>query len=168
MCIACSTPVRGRTYGKECLAAVLGSDAPADAETESAARDPARAVATVGFALAVASTVLPWSRFGPGSELLGAWGRTPRWSLVAAIAALSGLALALAQQAGRLRSHRWDAVAVALGATVVVASLLALLFPPAFSRPWLGPWIAVFAGLLACGAAILAGRTAAKTSALTV
>jgi low temperature requirement protein LtrA len=47
---------------------------------------------------------------------------------------------------------------------VVVAALLSVLFPPAFSRPWLGPWFAVVFGIVACGTSILAARTARQTS----
>lgn len=169
MCLACSTPVRGQAYGNECLGAVIGSDAPTEPETTSPGPDAAaRTLSAIAFGLVVAATALPWSRFGPGSEMLGAWSRTARWSVVAAIAAVAGLALVLAQRGGRLRSRRGDAIATGLGAIVVVASLLAVLFPPAFSRPWLGPWVAVFAGVLACGSSMVAARTVAKSSALTV
>jgi hypothetical protein len=64
----------------------------------------------------------------------------------------------------RLREPAWDVTIAGLGALVVVASLLSVLFPPAFSRPWLGPWFAVAAGAVACGTSILAARTARETS----
>jgi hypothetical protein len=51
-------------------------------------------------------------------------------------------------------------VTVGLGALVVVASVLSVLFPPPFSRPWLGPWFAVVFGASAFAASIVAARTA--------
>ncbi len=84
-----------------------------------------------------------------------------RWSLVAALAAVAGLVLALVQRSGRSRTARWDALVTSLGVTVVVGSSLSLVFPPAFSRPWIGPWAAIAAGSVAAGASFVAGRTAA-------
>jgi hypothetical protein len=37
---------------------------------------------------------------------------------------------------------------------------LSVLFPPPFSRPWLGPWFAVVFGAFAFAASIVASRTA--------
>jgi ABC-type Fe3+-siderophore transport system permease subunit len=97
--------------------------------------------------------------------VFGAWTRSGHWSLVAAIAAIAGLALTGARLVSRLREPAWDVTIAGLGALVVVASLLSVLFPPAFSRPWLGPWFAVAAGAVACGTSILAARTVRQTSA---
>ncbi len=150
-------------FGTECLSEVLGPDAPTEPEAKVRAVDaPARTAARIGFALAVLSTALPWSRFGPGSEAFGGWGQSARWSMVAGAAAIAGLVLTLAQRRPGLRTPRWDAVAATLGAVVVIASLFAVLFPPAFSRPWLGPWVAVVSGALACGACVVAGRMAER------
>jgi uncharacterized membrane protein YeiB len=109
----------------------------------------------------VLATVLPWSRFGPGSEPFGAWSRSARWSVVAALAAVAGLVLALLRRRGRAWTPRWQGIVTALAVTVVIASSLSLLFPPAFSRPWIGPWAAIAAGSVAAGASFVAGRTAA-------
>jgi hypothetical protein len=166
MCLACSTPVRGETFGTECLADVLGPDA---AETTDPTRpSPDRGIRTfalAAFGLAVLATALPWSRFGPGSDAFGAWTRSGHWSLVAALAAIAGLGLTGARLVSRLAEPAWDVAIAGLGALVVVASLLSVLFPPAFSRPWLGPWFAVAAGVLACATSILAARIARETSA---
>ena len=167
MCLACSTPVRGEIFGTECLADVLGPDA-ADA-ADPKGRRPDRAIRTfalAGFGVAVLATALPWSRFGPGSGAFGAWTRSGHWSLVAALAAVAGLALTTSRLLSRLRTPGWDMAIVSLGALVVVASLLSMLFPPPFSRPWLGPWFAVVSGAVACGTSILAARTARETSAV--
>ena len=166
MCLACSTPVRGESFGSECLADVLGPDA-GDTTDPSPPR-PGRGVrllALAAFGVAVLATALPWSRFGPGSEAFGAWTRSGHWSLVAAVAAIGGLVITAARLRSRLRDPGWDVAIAGLGALVVVASLLSVLFPPAFSRPWLGPWVAVAAGAMACATSILAARSARETSA---
>jgi hypothetical protein len=166
MCLACSTPVRGESFGSECLADVLGPDA-GDTTDPSPPR-PGRGVrllALAAFGVAVLATALPWSRFGPGSEALGAWTRSGHWSLVAAVAAIGGLVITAARLRSRLRDPGWDVAIAGLAALVVVASLLSVLFPPAFSRPWLGPWVAVAAGAMACATSILAARSARETSA---
>ena len=150
-------------FGNECLSEVLGPDAPSEPENGFRAPDArARTVARVGFAMGVLSTALPWSRFGPGSEAFGAWGQTARWSMVAGVTAIVGLVLTLAQRRPALRIRRWDTVAATLGAVVAVAAALAIPFPPAFSRPWLGPWMALVSGIVACGACVVAGRTAER------
>jgi hypothetical protein len=120
----------------------------------------------IAFGFAVLATVVPWSRFGPGSDTFGAWSRSARWSVVAALAAVVGLVLALAQHRGRSRTARRDATVTALAVTVVIASSLSLLFPPAFSRPWIGPWTALAAGSVAAAASFVAGRTAATPAAV--
>ncbi|HEX5954744.1 MAG TPA: hypothetical protein VFY37_02315, partial [Solirubrobacterales bacterium] len=94
---------------------------------------------------------------------LGAWGLTAWWSMVAGIAAIAGLTLTLAQLRQRLRTLGWDAAATALGAVVAIAAVAAVLFPPTFSRPWLGPWVAAAAGVVACGASLVAARAAERS-----
>jgi hypothetical protein len=163
MCLACSTPVRGETFGAECLSDVLGPDV-ADAIDPGPRADLApRVLALAAFGMAVLATALPWSRFGPGSGAFGAWTRSGRWSLVAASAAIAGLALTVARLLSRLRHPRWDVAIASLGALVTVAALLSVLFPPAFSRPWLGPWFAVVTGAVACGTSIIAARSVRET-----
>ena len=167
MCLACSTPVRGENFGSECLPDVLGADA-GDASAMSTPR-PDRGVRTFAFAafgVAVLATALPWSRFGPGSGAFGAWTRSGHWSLVAALAAIAGLVLTGERLRSRLLDPGWDVAIAGLGALVVVASLLSVLFPPAFSRPWLGPWFAVVAGATASGMSIWAAISARNTSAV--
>jgi hypothetical protein len=169
LCLVCATPVRGQVFGTECLSEVLGPDAPSGSEDGARAEDaPPRTVARIGFAFAVVATALPWSRFGPGSEAFGAWGQTARWSMIAGIAAIAGLALTLAQRRPMLRTRRWDIVAATLGAVVALAAVFAVLFPPAFSRPWLGSWVALASGILACAASAVAGRTAERATAVRI
>ncbi len=51
-----------------------GDEAPPPSAPDRPPVDVARWVTIAGFALAVAATLLPWSRFGTGSEPFGAWG----------------------------------------------------------------------------------------------
>jgi hypothetical protein len=149
MCLACAIPVRGVTVGQECLALTLGDGAPPPSGPDRPPVDVARWVTFAGFALAVAATLLPWSRFGTGSEPFGAWGDTFRWSLVAGVAAVTGLVLTL------LRGRSvWATPALAV--TIVSASILAIVDPPAFTSPWLGPWLALGGGVTALVGASIA------------
>jgi hypothetical protein len=166
MCLACSTPVRGQTYGSECLSTVLGSDAPGSLEAAEARPDGTiRVVALVAFGAAVLATTLPWSRFGPGSGAFGAWTRAGRWSLLAAAAAVAGLVVAIVSLVRLEPSRPRDLACAILGGSIAIAAALSLVFPPAFSRPWLGPWVALVSGLIACGASVLTIRSAEKTAA---
>jgi hypothetical protein len=158
MCLGCAIPVRGRTLGAECIATALGDEAPAQ---EAGARAPTggrRTLARVGLVVAALATILPWSRFGPGSGPFGAWSADPLWSMVAAIAATAGLVLAVTQPMARERSRAWDLGCLVTGLLVVAGSALALARPPAFASPWLGPWIALIGGLLAAGGVVPALR----------
>jgi hypothetical protein len=78
--------------------------------------------------------------------------------MVSAIAATAGLVLAATQPMARERSRAWDLACLATGLLVVAGSALALARPPAFASPWLGPWIALFGGLLAVGGVVPALR----------
>jgi hypothetical protein len=163
MCLPCATPVRGQAYGSECLQTVLGTDAPASIEpTDGRPVRTIRTIAVVAFGAAIMATTLPWSRFGPGSGAFGAWTRAGRWSLVAGSAAVAGLVLSIAALVRSEPSRRRDAILAIWGGVVATASLLSVAFPPAFSRPWLGPWVAVVAGAVACVASVAAGRSSEK------
>lgn len=160
MCLACAIPVRGRTFGAECLASKLGTDDPHADEAQPEPGRRARSVARLAFTVAVIATVLPWSRFGAGSDPFGAWSRSPRWSMLAALAAVAGLLISVVRRQGSNGRSGWDFALAAVGALVASASVLALVRPPSFTSPWLGPWIAVFAGVLAAGASVAARREA--------
>jgi hypothetical protein len=161
MCLACSTPVRGRVLGDECLAEVLGAPAPEVRPRPRHALPGLRRLTGGAFAVAVLVTALPWSRYGMGSDAFGAWGRTPRWALLSALAAVAGLAVwLLARWIRGGYAPRWDAVLAVLGALTSAAAMLAMWHPPAFTHTWLGPWIAVAAGLVACLGSVAALRGA--------
>lgn len=158
LCLACAIPVRGRTLGTECLASALG---PHTALADVAPGEPGRAARTLArasFALAVLATVLPWSRFGAGSEPFGAWSRTASWSMLAALAAVAGLLISIGRRPSPNGRPAWDALLAVTGALVAAASVLALLRPPPFTSPWLGPWVAMLGGLVAAGASAAARR----------
>jgi len=153
LCLSCAVPIRGRILGSECLAAALGHDVRQDEDIPSRAPWAAPwALTGAGFALSVLATILPWTRFGEGSGLLGAWGRTTRWSVLATVAAVLGLGVWFALRRGAVR-WSWVAVETALGAIIVLGAVLAIVRPPPFTRPWIGPWFALGAGLLSCAAA---------------
>lgn len=152
LCLPCAVPVRGRVLGIECLAAVLGPDVRQEDFPSRAPWAAPWALTGVGFALSVAATVLPWTRFGEGSGLFGGWGRTMRWSVLATVAAVVGLGVWFAFRRARAR-WSWAAVETALGGVVVLGAVLAILRPPPFTRPWIGPWFALASGLLSCAAA---------------
>lgn len=158
LCLACAIPVRGQTLGAECLATILGPDArvPELAYPEPGAA--ARRVARWAFGLAVLSTLLPWSRVGVGSGAFGGWTDPPRWATVAAVAALVGLVLSVAQRLLGSLAPAWGAALAGTAALVVVGTALALWRPPDFSGTWLGPVVALPAGLAACAASLTVVR----------
>ena len=140
--------------GPECLEAAIGPD---PSLPEVPERDPAqraRVASTVAFAAAVISTALPWSRFGAGSEVFGAWSDTPAWSMVAAVAASLGLVISLVGSFTRRAPPVRDVLATLAGLAVAAACVLALVRPRPFTSPWLGPWVALGAGLAATIASI--------------
>jgi len=159
LCVGCAIPVRGRLLGTCCLEAVLGPLP----DGERAARPapdviPARLVGT-SLAVAALTTALPWTRFGTGSGAFGAWSGSFRWSMVAAMAAVLGVALwSLARRgrlgAGRLPPGFFGALA-GVGAT---GALLAIAHPPPFARPSLAPWLALVACLAGAVGAAWWGR----------
>lgn len=145
LCLACATPVRGLVLGSECLSQVLGEDAPIDEPVVPRRVRPA----VVAFAAAVLATLPPWTTIGRGSGVFGAWSTSPRWSLLAAIAAVAGLMILTVL--GRLDTGAIAprAVAVVLGLATVAGSVLAWFWPPFPADPLVTPWIAAAAGAAA-------------------
>jgi hypothetical protein len=156
LCLTCATPVRGRALGAECLTAALGPDAIPEVAIRVRRPSPAFGALTgVAFALGLAATVLPWSRFGMGAEPFGAWGRTVRWSILAGVAAAAGAALWLALRIWRPAPRTWMRVALGLlGGLLAAGALLAVVRPPPFTRTWIGAWIAASAGILAAASTV--------------
>ena len=132
LCIACAVPVRGSVVGQECLSEVL--EDPPPPPTPPGPPPRARAVALSGFLLVVASTILPWSRYGDASGWMEAW--SPHWSLLAASAALAGTVVMLLR-----RRMPWDQqvqslILVALAVVSLVGVTLHALHPPPLSERW--------------------------------
>lgn len=140
--------------GPECLEAAIGPDPSLPDVPERDPAQRARVATTVAFAAAVLSTALPWSRFGAGSDVLGAWSDTPAWSMVAAVAASLGLVISLVGSFTRRAQPLRDVLATLAGLAIAAACVLALVRPRPFTSPWLGPWVALGAGLAATIAAI--------------
>jgi hypothetical protein len=151
MCLWCAVPVRGVAYGPECLGHVLG-DEPRD-ELEHA-RPSGPILILVGFALALASTVLPWTSFGEGSGVLGAWSLSPRWAIVPAIGSVVGVVLAAVRIRRAGPHRRLDIALVALAGAVAIGAVLEWFRPPFPSRPSIVPWIAAIAAAFALVVAV--------------
>lgn len=161
LCLSCAVPVRGRVLGTECLAEALGPDSLLPDPAPSRPRIPrAEALTGAAFALAVAATTLPWARFGEGSGPFGAWGRSFRWSMVSAVAAVLALAVWVLPRVLRRATGRMLIEAeTVLALLVTVGAALAILRPPSFTHPWIGPWTTLVAGLGALAARV-SGRRA--------
>jgi hypothetical protein len=157
LCLTCAVPVRGAVLGVECLPEPLGDDPPP--APRAARRPPLQLVTAGALALALVATVVPWSRFGVGAGTFGAWEQAPRWSSLTAAAAVLGC-LAWAARRLLLPARRWPGVAIAvLGGLVSLGAAMSIWHPPAFTRTWIGPWIALAAGVVACVSSVAAERT---------
>lgn len=145
LCLACAIPVRGLVLGSECLGQVLGEDAPTDEPVVPRRVGPA----AVAFAAAVLATLPPWTTIGRGSGAFGAWSTSPRWSLLAAVAAAAGLLIEIVLERLDTGAIAPRAVAMALGLAVVAGSVIAWFRPPFPADPLVTPWIAAAAGAVA-------------------
>jgi hypothetical protein len=114
------------------------------------------------------ASILPWTRFGQGSGLFGGWGTPLRWSVLASVVATIGAGVALAVWIRGGRPGRRAIVVLAIMAGLAgLGALLHFLRPPPFSRPWIGPWVALAGTVLALigGALALRDRATADSSA---
>ena len=157
LCLTCAVPVRGSVVGIECLPQPLGVDlAPVPRARGSSTL---QLVAGAALLLSLVATALPWSRFGVGSGAFGAWDQPPRWSSLTAVAAVLGC-LAWGLRRMLLPAGKAMDTAIAfLGGLGSLGAILSIWHPPAFTRPWIGPWIAVVAAATACGASLAGRRT---------
>lgn len=156
--------MRGRVLGTECLPEPL-TERPSPRTRRRLPLAGPNLLTGAAFGLALLATTLPWSRFGVGSGMFGAWGRTSTWALLAALATLIGATAWVARQVLGDERPAFDVALAILGAIVALASALAIWHPPAFTRVWVGPWIAALAGLVAC-AASTAGLRRARAARL--
>ena len=156
LCLPCAIPVRGKVLGVECLPEPLGGRAtPARGAPSSS---PLDLVAGAALALSLVATLLPWSRFGVGSGAFGAWDHAPRWASLAAGGAVLGCLAWGARRVLLPSSRVIDRAIAVLGAMVGAGATLTILYPPAFTRTWIGPWVALVAGAVACGTSLAERR----------
>jgi hypothetical protein len=162
MCLSCAIPVRGGTVGNECLATVLGPDAPpGPAVDRRAPGDVAFLVAGAGFAACAATTIVPWTNSLTSSHVrgyFGAWETSPlSWALLAAAASALGLAgWLLVRFRPSLRSAPSLWLLALVAATAVVGAVLFLIDPPFATHPFLGPWLTAVAGTVTASACVSA------------
>lgn len=151
VCLSCAVPVRGRVLGPGCVAEELGDPAlTMPPEPDVSVHGAAWALA--GALLALLATVGPWTRAGSGARLLGAWVPTVRWSTIAALASVVLIVVAWWFRASGSGAAR--TLVIVAGLVVLVASALAIAFPPIFQVASWGPWAAALGGGVAAGAAI--------------
>jgi hypothetical protein len=163
LCVSCAVPVRGEVLGPECIGEVLGSDTarpPADALDPG----PLGLIGGFGLLFAAAATCIPWTWFGTGATLFGAWSLDRRWSMLAAVASVLGLVVWFVT---RLRRAEFaDVVAMVAGCVVAVAAVLAVLNPPPLTHASIGPWLTTAGGVVgaAAGAIDLRRRWARRVA----
>lgn len=152
VCLLCAVPVRGQVLGPGCVADELGDPAlltPPDPDVAISG------TAVAGALVALVGVVGPWTRTGAGDRLLGAWVADPRWSMVAAIAAVALLSVAWRS---RSRGAPGSVVVGAFAGIVFVAAGLAIAFPPTFQAASWGPWVTAAGGAIAAAGAVRSGR----------
>jgi hypothetical protein len=155
VCVACAVPVRGTIVGPECLAAVLES--PPDSLRVPPPVSPVGDwLARAGFGLVVALSLLPWSRFGEGSRILGAW--AVNWSLLAAVGAIGGLGLASFARYRPVDPRLTASAYAILALSVALGALLHLFRPPLLSEASASPGLALVGSALALLGAVLKAR----------
>ena len=111
-----------------------------------------------GFGLALAATLLRWSRFGGSRAYLGAW--VPHWALVAAVATLAGLLFASFVRFRSVDPRLAIAVVTVLAVGGAVGALAHLRNPPLLAESTAAPVITV------AGCAMALAGAVRKTSAL--
>lgn len=80
--------------------------------------------------------------------------------MLAAVAAVAGFLLWVGRRYASPSRARWDVLLALAGALVASASVFAILRPPPFTSPWLGPWVSLVAGVAGATASIAARRRA--------
>jgi hypothetical protein len=159
LCVDCAVPVRGRILGPECVPASPGDGPGPDSPPPGrAARRPGLARVGAAFAICVALTSLPWTRFGHASGPLDAW-RWPRWSLMAVVGAVVGLAVwAFQWWRPRMTDRTALLVLASLAAVTALGGLLSGLVPAPLTKSTWVPWVVAAIGAIAAVAAARPGR----------
>ena len=161
LCVDCAVPVRGRILGPECVPASPGDGPGPDSPPPGrAARRPGLAGVGAAFAICVALTSLPWTRFGHASGPFDAW-RWPRWSLMAAVGAVVGLAVwAFQWWRPRMTDRTALLVLASLAAVTALGGLLSGLAPAPLTKSTWVPWVVAAIGAIA---ALAAARPSRRT-----
>ena len=157
ICVRCAVPVRGRVLGPECLRDALGDEAPPEPAPNRERRPAAEVVAGAAFCAAVVVTLFPWTRFATGSGFAGAWASDRRWSMLAATAAVAGLA---SWTGGRRLPRLASRAQIILGVLAAVGAGMALAHPPPFKHASVSPIVAAVLLLAGAVAAFLGARQA--------
>jgi hypothetical protein len=146
-CLDCAIPFRNRFLCESCASRELGVPQPSVPRASRRPRRPEVAAAIL-FAIGLLTTIPPWHRSGPLTELLSAWSAGPQpWPLIASMGALAGLGVALAPLASRTVLLRTVARTYALaGGVAAVAAVLALAASPDYTSPTLSPIAMVVMG----------------------
>ncbi|HEX9891488.1 MAG TPA: hypothetical protein VGB28_05450 [Actinomycetota bacterium] len=151
-CLACAVPVRGELVCREDALEEMGAleeVAPPPPPFPPGTRDR---VAAGLLVLAVATTLVPWHRFGILTSILSAW--TPEggwWTPVACVALLAaGAAAVWRLRGGGRRAVRASALLAGAGALTTVAAVLA-------APPFVSHSPAPFVALAGSGGAALLG-----------
>jgi hypothetical protein len=165
LCVDCAVPVRGRILGPECVPPSPGeAPGPDSPPPGRVARRPGLAGVGAAFAICVALTALPWTRFGHASGPFDAW-RWPRWSLMAAVAAVVGLAVwAFQWWRPRMTDRTALLVLASLAAVTTLGGLLAGLAPAPLTKSTWVPWVVAATGAVATLAAARSRRTSPRSN----
>jgi hypothetical protein len=155
VCIACAVPVRGTIVGPECLAAVLDR-APDPLLVPPPISPLGDWLAQAGFGVVLALSLLPWSRVGEGARVLGAW--AVNWSLLAAVGALAGLAVALFARHRSVDPRLTASAYAILAMTVALGALLHVVRPPLLAEASVLPVFALVGSAAALLGAVLKAR----------
>ncbi len=137
--------------GPECLPTVL-VDVPTPEPTPPPGLPRTDWLVAVGFAMVLAASVFPWSRYG-GAHLLNAWDL--HWSLLAVVVALAGLTLAVTSRARPIAPPLQAASYLLLSLVVIAAVILHRRHPPPLAVPSAATWFALVGAALALIGAIL-------------
>jgi hypothetical protein len=116
-------------------------------------------LAGAGLCLSFIGTLLPWTTFGEGSGFAGAWGASPRWSMLVAVASAIGLVGWIVAARRRPVAAAWIVLAASIA--IAAGSLLAFGNPPSFTKPSVGPWVSLAGAVVAGSAAVVAVRRSA-------
>jgi hypothetical protein len=161
LCLVCATPVRGQVFGPECLPIDVAGDAAVTPPRNAPMPRPWLALG-IALSLLVATTLLPWTRFGQASGWFGAWGWPLRWSMLAAVCGSAALIIWLVRR--RRPARGVASVLGVLGGIGCLGAVLAIANPPPFTKASVAAWLALAAGLVAVALASVCARGGLVTS----